>query len=134
MPPTVSEQKKAPWAGAHGMRDNPKVLQHMEAVVDGSDYRCLRDIRFRRQPRDNLPFRLYGLVRWLERNHAERLSPADVRELERAVGRLGTDRARPRERGWKQLVPPVALPAVLTMRDRLLRYPTLRKVRDMLRG
>lgn len=122
MPAIVSEQAKAYWAGAHGTRRNPKVLQHMNAVVDRSDYRCLRDIRFPLQPRVDLPFRLYGLVRWLEANHAERLSPADVRDLERSVDRLKIGSGRPAESGWKQLVPPAAVPALLRARYVLRRY------------
>ena len=133
MPAIVSEQKKAFWAGAHGTRNNPKVLQHMNAVVDRSDYRCLRNIRFPSEPRDDLPFRLYGLVRWLESNHAERLSPAEMREFERAVEGLRGGHELPPERGLKQLVPPAALPAFRTVRDMLRRHPSLRRVRDVLR-
>lgn len=130
MPRIVSEQKKTYWAGSHGTRNDPKVLQHMSAVVARSDYRCLREIRFPRTPVIDLPFRLYGLVRWLECNHAERLSPADVRQLERTVEGLRVVQASHPERGLKQFVPPAAVPALASMRDMLRRsrpYALLRR-------
>jgi hypothetical protein len=120
MPEIVSEQKKAFWAGAHGTRTDPKVLQHMSSVVDRSDYRCLSNIRFPKKPRVDLPFRLFGLVRWLETNHAERLSPADVRELERAVDGLSlADEDASLTARLKPLIPPGALPALRAVRNLL---------------
>lgn len=118
MPSIVTGQVKGFWAGGHQTRDDPKVLQHMQAVVTDSDYRAIREIRFPRKPLVDFPFRQYSLVKWLQANHQERLSSVDRRQFERDMRELDlTDpTARtPRDR-LKQLVPPLALPYVRRVR------------------
>lgn len=126
MPPVVTQQKKGFWAGGHGMRNDSKVLQHMEAVVADSDYRCIRDIRFPSEPLPALPFRQYSLVKWLQANHQERLADADRRAFESGIRSLNLTDAdaitRTSPEGLKRFIPPAALPYARRLRQWLTNH------------
>jgi hypothetical protein len=85
MPEEIVSQQKQYWAGSIGARSSEKVLAHMAAVVDNSDYDWIRQFRFPTVPRQGLPFRQYGLVTWLQAHYKERLEADEVRELSRRV-------------------------------------------------
>lgn len=81
MPEEVSGQKKGFWAGSLGTRTNEKVLSHMAATVDNSDYRWIKQFEFPNEPPADLPFRQYGLVKWLQVNFKERLTSQEISEF-----------------------------------------------------
>jgi hypothetical protein len=88
MPQEVVDQKKQYWAGSIGARVNEKVLAHMAGVVEASDYRWIRQFKFPTTPRLGLPFRQYGLVKWLEVHYKRTLEAEEVRELSRRVDQV----------------------------------------------
>ena len=85
IPEIVANQKKAPWAGSLGIREDETVVAHMNAVVDNSDYRWIRDLTLQGRLEAGLLFRQYGLVKWLEANYKEKLDKAEVEDLQEEV-------------------------------------------------
>ncbi len=114
MPQIVAEQKKVPWAGSVGIRDDPKIVSHMQGVVETSDYRWVTEFEFPIPPRPALLFRQYSLVKWLEVNYKATLDQDESRAISRNVGQLNAidrseaRRARSKER-MRRLLPPLAL-------------------------
>jgi asparagine synthetase B (glutamine-hydrolysing) len=126
MPEEVVSQKKGSWAGSLGTRTNAKVLAHMAAVVDDSAYRWIREFEFPGRPSDDLPFRQYGLVKWLQTNYKEWLDSQEIREFSQKVRELNaTMKRRARELQYKGLI------------HRFLPYAVIRRarrVRDRVMG
>ncbi len=123
LPGEVCGQKKGFWAGSHGIRTNEKVLTHMAAVVDGSDYAWIRRFEFSTAPCADLPFRQYGLVKWLQTNYKNRLDPYEIRVLSRQVEEFNKSERlaslpQRRKEAIKRFIPPIALPLV----HRIKRY------------
>jgi hypothetical protein len=114
MPEIVAEQKKVPWAGSIGIRDDPKVVSHMQAAVQASDYRWVKDFEFPVPTRPGLLFRQYSLVRWLEANLDTKPSRDEVAHISCRIRQLDAadhEQARltrSKER-IRRLFPPVAL-------------------------
>jgi hypothetical protein len=123
LPAEVCGQKKEFWAGSHGIRTSEKVLAHMTAVVDSSDYMWIRRFEFPMTPCADLPFRQYGLVKWLQANHKKHLDLAEIRNLSRQVEefnrmeRVALLPLRCKE-AIKRFIPPIALP----LAHRIRRY------------
>jgi hypothetical protein len=123
MPQEVWGQKKEFWAGSHGIRANEKVLAHMKAAVDESTYAWIRRLRFPATPCADLPFRQYGLVKWLQANYKKQLDADEIRVFSRQVDDFNeTEEAaaapRRRKEAIKRLIPPVAWP----LAHRISRY------------
>lgn len=105
MPEEVAGQKKGYWAGSLGTRANDKVIAHMAAVVDNSDYRWIKEFKFPAEPTADLPFRQYGLVKWLQANYKERLDAQEIRELSQKVHHVSAaEEKRARDTRRKELV------------------------------
>jgi asparagine synthetase B (glutamine-hydrolysing) len=126
LPEEIYGQKKEFWAGSHGIRTNEKVLTHMATVVDNSDYAWIRRFEFSMRPCADLPFRQYGLVKWLQTNHKKQLDSREIHDLSRQVedfNRMEKAASLPQRRkeAVKRLIPPIALPLVRRIRRLLER-------------
>jgi len=124
MPQIVAEQKKTPWAGSIGMRDDRKIVSHMQGVVQDSDFRWLTEFEFPTPPRPALLFRQYSLVRWLEVNWTDGPDRAQSRAISESIRQLNmTDYERARHTRIKErvrrLFPPLALEAAHKVARRL---------------
>ena len=114
MPEIVTEQKKVPWAGSIGIREDQKIFGHMQAVVQASDYRWLTEFDFPTPPRPALLFRQYSLVKWLEANWGTKPTQHESRAIRERIDQLDAAdreqarRARMKER-IRRLVPPLAI-------------------------
>ncbi len=105
MPEEVVDQKKGYWAGSLGTRSSEKILAHMAAVVDSSDYRWIRQFKFPGPPIADLPFRQYGLVKWLQANYKERLDAHEIAEFSRQVLEVSeVEQSRARRTRRKELI------------------------------
>lgn len=103
MPEEVVSQKKGYWAGSLGTRTNEKILAHMAGVVDSSDYRWIKQFEFPREPFADLPFRQYGLVKWLQVNHREQLDTREIEQLTQQVADINAaERKRARDTRLKE--------------------------------
>jgi hypothetical protein len=123
LPVEVCGQKKEFWAGSHGMRTSERVLAHMTAVVDRSDYMWIRQFEFPVTPCADLPFRQYSLVKWLQTNYKKQLDPCEIRDLSGQVeefNRMEEAALLPQRRkeAIKRFIPPVVLP----LAHRIRRY------------
>jgi hypothetical protein len=112
LPGAIVSQRKGYWAGSIGMRQDAQVQRHLNQIVDASPYRVLRELRLPRHTAPDLPFRLFGLVRWLERNHAAQLDDASAARLRADIDRYNRT---PRDTGGfqsrlRQFVPPALYP------------------------
>lgn len=126
MPDEVTGQKKTYWAGSLGTRTSPKVVAHMQAVVDDSDYKWIRQFEFTQKPTADLLFRQYGLVKWLQANYKERLNAYEIRELSQGVQQVSaTERRQVQTARRKELIcrycPRGAINMARRMRDRIVR-------------
>ncbi len=105
MPEEVAGQKKGFWAGSLGTRTNEKVLAHMTATVDDSDYAWVKQFQFPSEPPADLPFRQYGLVKWLQVNYKERLTPQEIGEFsQRALEASAAEMTRLKNARRRQLI------------------------------
>lgn len=123
MPEEVVTQRKVPWAGSLGIREDTKVNDHMNAAIDASDHRWITEFTFPTPPATALLFRQYGLVKWLEANYKKELDKAEVSELAAAVRRVNAAdeleaRRKRRKAQVKSLIPPFMLQAVQGVRRR----------------
>ena len=124
MPEEVAGQKKGYWAGSLGTRTNDKVVAHMAAVVDNSDYTWIRQFEFPGTPASDLAFRQYGLVKWLQANYQEHLDARQIEEFTQQVERINaTERKRARDARVKEIVyrycPRRLVGAARRIRDRM---------------
>lgn len=114
LPEAIVDQKKVPWAGSIGMRNNPDVVKHMNDIVENSSYSWIKKFKFSTPPKIDLLFRQYSLVKWLEKNYKERTEKYELslwlKEIEKlnrlcsqAIGRHKVGRLA------KNLLPPVVL-------------------------
>jgi len=122
LPEEIVTQKKVPWAGSHGIRTHEQVLAHLNAAIDSSDYRWLREFAFPRAPITDLLFRQYGLVKWLQANYKPRLGVWEIQGLSRQVHEMNAEEkrvvsARRRTEAIRQCCPPLALRAVRRLRS-----------------
>ncbi len=105
MPREIVEQKKGYWAGSLGTRTDDKVRAHMAAVVDHSDYRWIKNFAFPCDPIADLPFRQYGLVKWLQVNYREHLSRKEIETFRQQVAQANVaETKRARDERLKKLV------------------------------
>ncbi|GEM_PF-512364 len=105
MPEEVAGQKKGYWAGSLGTRTNEMILAHMAAAVDDSDYKWIRQFEFPAPPIADLPFRQYGLVKWLQANYKQRLDAREIEELSQRVAQVNAmEKKRVRDARRKELV------------------------------
>lgn len=114
MPQAVVEQKKLPWAGSIGIREDPRIVDHMRRVIQASAYQWVTHFEFPTPPRPALLFRQYSLVKWLEVNHGARLDRDESRAISDSIRQLNaTDREQARRARLKEcvrrLLPPLAL-------------------------
>jgi hypothetical protein len=126
MPEEVAGQKKGYWAGSLGTRTHQKVVAHMEAAVEGSDYKWIRQFEFTRTPTADLLFRHYGLAKWLEANHKEHLSGREIEEFTRQVAQISAaERKRAKDARLKEIVyrycPHRIIGTARRLRNRMLR-------------
>lgn len=63
MPQTVVEQKELPWAGSLGIREDPKIVDHVQGGIQASDYRWVTQLEPSAPPRPALLFCQYSLVK-----------------------------------------------------------------------
>ncbi len=126
MPEEVVGQKKGYWAGSLGIRTNDTVLAHMAAAIDDSDYTWVRQFEFPSPPYADLPFRQYGLVKWLQVNYKERLDAREIEECREQVVRTNAaERRRARDARVQGIVrrycPGSVIAAAQRMRDKMRR-------------
>jgi hypothetical protein len=126
LPEAVSGQQKEFWAGSHGIRTNQKVLAHMAAVVDNSDYAWIRRFEFPATPCADLPFRQYGLVKWLQVNYKRQLDLHERRDWAQRIEQFNREEKAAslpyrRKEAIKRLIPPIVLPLVRRIRRYMVR-------------
>jgi len=126
MPEEIVMQKKIPWAGSLGIRNDQKVSDHMQAAIDASDYRWITEFTYPTPPVIGLQFRQYELVKHLEAAYKSKLDQAETERLRQEVRQLNAvddaaaERAR-RKAQLKSLIPPILLKATERMRRRPVR-------------
>jgi asparagine synthetase B (glutamine-hydrolysing) len=131
MPEVVAVQKKSPWAGSLGERTDEKIIAHMAAVVNGSDYNWIKKFEFQTKVQDGLLFRQYSLVRWLQANYKQRLEPREIWDVLERVRDLNAVEEKVasilrRRENIKQFLPPIAIRATRAAVRRLTSRPIRR--------
>jgi hypothetical protein len=122
MPEIIAVQRKSPWAGSLGERTNEKMIAHMSAVVDNSDYSWIKQFQFATDVQQGLLFRQYSLVRWLEANYRKGLSPQEIQEFSRAVRESnGVEERLASATRFKETVKWYFPPAALSFARRVMR-------------
>jgi asparagine synthetase B (glutamine-hydrolysing) len=123
MPQEIVMQQKVPWAGSLGIRDDQKVIDHMQAAIDASDYRWISGFTYPTPPVIGLQFRQYELVKHLEAAYKRKLDKAEIDKFSQDVRQLNaideaTAQKAKRKAQLKSLIPPLALRAAEGVRRR----------------
>ncbi len=123
MPEEIVMQKKVPWAGSLGMRDDQKVNDHMQATIEASDYRWITEFTYPTPPVIGLQFRQYEVVKHLEAAYKKKLEKAEIEKLRQEIRQLNAadeaaaERARRKAR-LKSVIPPILIQATGRLRGR----------------
>ncbi|MBN1354194.1 MAG: hypothetical protein JW994_05970 [Candidatus Omnitrophica bacterium] len=120
MPREIAEQKKVPWGGSTGVLKSEYVVTYLKDTVQSSSHNWITKFKFYGEPKHELLFRQYSLVKWLERNYKEKIGKSEQEIFLKEIGNVDEhDRRERKERhmreiknGIKVLSPAPALQAI----------------------